>query len=331
MGDRPGRRRRRRFARQRLGVPSPSDDPGRRESRVAQSAAGGVLHSRAGRPGVRPERQVPSGVGRARARATNGSPPQHGIFVDDKDNVWLSGSAKEDNQILKFTSTGKFLMQIGHAGKNKGSNDTENLGGPAGLFVLPEDQRAVRRRRLLQPPRHRVRRGRPARTSVTGAPTARSPTTTTSSRRARSSLQGPPPAGSTIPCTPSSCRTTTSSTSPTAPTTGSRCSGSMARSSRKSSSRGTRSRPKAPCTTSPLSPDKEQQFLYVVDGSNKAIRVLNRQTLEIVSNVGGHAGHNAREFFHATASPPTRRAISSSAKSTTASATTAYAFKGMGR
>src|SRR5207237_8239986 len=26
-------------------------------------------------------------------------------------------------------------MQIGHAGKNRGSNDTENLGGPAGLFV----------------------------------------------------------------------------------------------------------------------------------------------------------------------------------------------------
>src|SRR5215470_10405371 len=36
---------------------------------------------------------------------------QHGIFVDDKDNVWLSGSAKEDNQILKFTTAGKFLMQ----------------------------------------------------------------------------------------------------------------------------------------------------------------------------------------------------------------------------
>src|SRR5262245_28699775 len=60
---------------------------------------------------------------------------EHGIFVDGEDNVWLSGSAKEDNQILKFTSAGKFLMQIGHAGKNTGSNDRENLGGPAGLFV----------------------------------------------------------------------------------------------------------------------------------------------------------------------------------------------------
>src|SRR5690348_7205606 len=60
---------------------------------------------------------------------------EHGIFVDSQDNVWLSGSAKEDNHILKFTSKGKFLLQIGHAGKNRGSNDTENLGGPAGLFV----------------------------------------------------------------------------------------------------------------------------------------------------------------------------------------------------
>ena len=45
-------------------------------------------------------------------------------------------------------------------------------------------------------------------------------------------------------------------------------------------------------------PDKEQKFLYIVDGSNKAIRILNRRTLETLASVGGHAGHNAREFFH---------------------------------
>src|SRR5215471_3142047 len=60
---------------------------------------------------------------------------EHGIFVDYKDNVWLSGNAKEDNQILKFTNKGKFILQIGHSGKNQGSNDSQNLGGPAGLFV----------------------------------------------------------------------------------------------------------------------------------------------------------------------------------------------------
>src|SRR5215831_15579729 len=37
---------------------------------------------------------------------------EHGIFVDYKDNVWLSGNAKEDNQILKFTNKGKFIFQI---------------------------------------------------------------------------------------------------------------------------------------------------------------------------------------------------------------------------
>src|SRR5438477_6631547 len=37
---------------------------------------------------------------------------QHGIFVDSKDNVWLSGNAKDDNHVLKFTSTGRFLLQI---------------------------------------------------------------------------------------------------------------------------------------------------------------------------------------------------------------------------
>src|SRR5215468_4225161 len=47
-----------------------------------------------------------------------------------------------------------------------------------------------------------------------------------------------------------------------------------------------------------VSPDKDQKFLYVVDGSNKAVRVLNRQTLQIITSIGGHAGHNAREFFH---------------------------------
>jgi sugar lactone lactonase YvrE len=47
-----------------------------------------------------------------------------------------------------------------------------------------------------------------------------------------------------------------------------------------------------------FSPDKEQRFLYVVDGSNKWVHILDRKTLEIVDSVGGRAGHGAREFFH---------------------------------
>ena len=59
----------------------------------------------------------------------------HGIYVDLRDHVWIGGAGINDNQVLKFTSQGKFLFQIGHAGKGQGSNDLENLGGPAQMVV----------------------------------------------------------------------------------------------------------------------------------------------------------------------------------------------------
>src|SRR5215470_12867519 len=37
----------------------------------------------------------------------------HGITVDHKGNVWIGGNGNTDTQILKFTRTGKFLLQIG--------------------------------------------------------------------------------------------------------------------------------------------------------------------------------------------------------------------------
>ena len=60
---------------------------------------------------------------------------EHGIYVDDKDNVWLGAGGDKDAHILKFTRDGKFLMQIGHPGRSQGSNDTENLGAPANMVV----------------------------------------------------------------------------------------------------------------------------------------------------------------------------------------------------
>jgi glyoxylase-like metal-dependent hydrolase (beta-lactamase superfamily II) len=60
---------------------------------------------------------------------------EHGIYVDAQDHVWLGGGGEKDAQVLEFTRDGKFLMQIGHQGKGRGSNDTENLGGAATLVV----------------------------------------------------------------------------------------------------------------------------------------------------------------------------------------------------
>ena len=75
--------------------------------------------------------------------------------MDYKGNVWIGGNGRgpqpkglppaegqiaaaapfKDNEILKFTQDGKFLMQIGKPGQSKGSNDLENLKGPAKMFV----------------------------------------------------------------------------------------------------------------------------------------------------------------------------------------------------
>jgi DNA-binding beta-propeller fold protein YncE len=62
---------------------------------------------------------------------------EHGVYVDHQDNVWLGAGGDKDAQILKFTRLGKFLMQIGHQGKSGGSNDTQNLGAAANMVVDP--------------------------------------------------------------------------------------------------------------------------------------------------------------------------------------------------
>jgi DNA-binding beta-propeller fold protein YncE len=91
----------------------------------------------------------------------------HGITVDYKGNVWIGGNGRgpapgaggrggkqaatkqstddegqvggvqsfNDNMVLKFTQDGKFLMQIGKPRSSKGSNDVANLRLPAKIFV----------------------------------------------------------------------------------------------------------------------------------------------------------------------------------------------------
>ena len=68
---------------------------------------------------------------------------EHGITVDSKGFVWVVGNADgrsnnpanlpNDNQVLKFTKAGKFVMAIGKSGQT-GSNKTEVLRGATGLY-----------------------------------------------------------------------------------------------------------------------------------------------------------------------------------------------------
>ena len=52
----------------------------------------------------------------------------HGITVDPMDNIWIGGNGAGDSQILKFSRDGEFLMQIGEAGQPTNSNSREHFG-----------------------------------------------------------------------------------------------------------------------------------------------------------------------------------------------------------
>ncbi|MEZ5354201.1 MAG: hypothetical protein R2762_16310 [Bryobacteraceae bacterium] len=82
----------------------------------------------------------------------------HGIDVDHKGNVWIGGNGRtltkarlahdeskmaapgsvHDSMVLKFSQSGKFLMQIGKPNQSQGSNDLANLRLPAKTLVDPK-------------------------------------------------------------------------------------------------------------------------------------------------------------------------------------------------
>jgi len=59
----------------------------------------------------------------------------HGITIDGKGNVWIGGNGADDNHVLKFTRDGKFLKQFGFPYANSGSNDTWAFHQVAKIFV----------------------------------------------------------------------------------------------------------------------------------------------------------------------------------------------------
>jgi hypothetical protein len=68
---------------------------------------------------------------------------EHNIFVDHEDNVWISGSSpggqskttRSDDMILKFTNAGKFLLQVGGRSVSLGNKDPKSVNKPGDLFV----------------------------------------------------------------------------------------------------------------------------------------------------------------------------------------------------
>jgi len=79
----------------------------------------------------------------------------HGIFIDHVGNVWIGGNGPGDSHIVKFTRDGKFVAQYGKpnarlSGKDKqgnptfarNSHDPESFGRVAKIFVDPKANEA---------------------------------------------------------------------------------------------------------------------------------------------------------------------------------------------
>ena len=66
----------------------------------------------------------------------------HGITVDAMDNVWIGGNGAEDSHILKFTRDGTFLMQVGQPRMRAGSNDREHFWRVAEVTIDEETNEA---------------------------------------------------------------------------------------------------------------------------------------------------------------------------------------------
>jgi hypothetical protein len=73
---------------------------------------------------------------------------EHGIHIDYKGFIWLGGNncptsglaglkPVADDALLKFTQDGKFVMQIGHSNQSKGNADTANVHRAADAWVYP--------------------------------------------------------------------------------------------------------------------------------------------------------------------------------------------------
>jgi DNA-binding beta-propeller fold protein YncE len=218
---------------------------------------------------------------------------EHGMFIDYKQNIWVGGNAEKDTNILKFTKTGKFLLQIGHHGKTGGSQDTENLNRPAGIFVYQKtnevfvaDGYGNRRVIVFDADTGAYKRHWGA---YGNRPDDNAPRTRL--------YEGPGPQQFN---TVHGIRISNDGLVYVGDRVNNRIQvftiegkfvkeGYIER--KTSATEGT-------AFDVAFSPDKGQQFLYVPDGSNKKVQILNRDTLEVVGFFGGYGGHGTGQFFH---------------------------------
>jgi len=202
---------------------------------------------------------------------------EHGIAIDAKDNVWLTGNGDGDGQVLKFSKDGKFLLQIGKGGVNVDSGDKTNEVfvadgyGNRRVIVFDANTGAYKRHwgAYGNKPDDKASKARQA----TGA----GPQQFNTPHGIEVSDDG------TVYVTDRANNRVQSFT----------LEGKFLKEGfvkRESQGTGT-------AFGVGLSADPEQRFLYIADGSNERIAILDRKSLEEIGHIGG-PGRKAGEFFH---------------------------------
>ena len=226
-------------------------------------------------------------------RRTNGDgrpgSGEHGIFIDQSDNVWLTGNGDGDGHILKFSKDGKFLLQIGKGGVEPDSSDTSHLSRPASLAVFRNevfvaDGYGNRRIVVFDATTGAYKRhwGAYGNKPDDKASKARVPTG-----------QGPQQFNTPHGITVSNDGIVYVSDRANNRVQSFRLDGTFLKEGFvKRGSQGT-----GTAFGVALSPAPEQRFLYVADGSNERIAILDRASLEEIGQIGG-PGRKAGEFFH---------------------------------
>ncbi len=228
---------------------------------------------------------------------------EHGIKIDYQGNVWLGGSGKKDNQLLKFTKAGKFVLQIGHSGHTTGNNDRENMNTPSCTFVYPKtnelfvsDGYINRRVVVFDPETGKFKRmwgayGRPPDDSVPRI--LRFPLT--EGLPVDTVMKDPPPQQFNLP---HAIRVSNDGLVYVGDRTNNRVQifnidGTFVREvfiNRNFLG------PVGTAVDLDFSPDKAQQYLYVMSG-DEHLRILNRETMQVLGEFG-HLGHFPGQFFH---------------------------------